>query len=328
MKNKSRFIAALLAIIMGASFVGCGNDKKNDKKDKDDDTSISENDDKDKEDKDDKDDKDDKKDKDKDDEKDKDKDDKKDKDDESSADTTKRPSRTEREEASKAAAEEASKEAAEEASVQASEAASESASEEASKEAEKPTKDGSGSNKKPSNAKGFSSASKACEAVLQAYLDKDAEAVYACFYPEEADLFKNWMESFLKEVDFTEIYDNDEIDTIKAMYSKEGIIEMIQEDIDQISDVMKSEQKSDKDKWTFDIGEEEESDTSTDELEEELGFSVDDIVMYEDFTLVNKDADVILDNYDFYNDTLYFVKVDGAWYLCYTSSCSNYLMGF
>ncbi|MGN0579614.1 MAG: hypothetical protein ACI4JE_01980 [Ruminococcus sp.] len=287
--NTRRYIAAFLAAVIGMSLtVGCGKEDSKDKEKESKSVSDSEKDES----------------SDKNEESDKDEESEKDKDESSDKDTetTKRPSRTERWEISKA--EEASK------------AEAEKTSREAAEKATNPTD--SGSVDKPSN--GAKTSESVCEEFLQAYIDNDANAVYSLFYEEETIKFYEWMNSMIQDsgVDM-----GGEESQIQALYSKDGVTEMIQSDIDQIQEIMAS---SGSGEWTVRTGEAAESDTSVDEFQTEFGMEIDDIVMYEDFSIYNKTSDTEITSDRFYNSTLYFIKAEGEWYLCFTSSASNYII--
>ncbi len=261
MKTKLRYIAVLLALVMGMSFAGCNKGKEKDSSEEKNESSVS--------------------------------------------DQTEPV--TESEEKTEASKEETT------------EAVTETASEDTTAESEPATEDTSVN----SEPKGFKSADDVCEAVLTAYLNGDADAVFNCFYPDEAESYKAWINSLLGEME--EDLEGDTMSDLRAYFSKDAVVSMIQKDIDNVHEKMKLVVEDDNAEWKIALGDKTESNTTVDDFKDELGLEVDVVAMYEDFRLECSDMEGEVLGVDFINSPLYFIEINERWYLCYTTSWSNYV---
>lgn len=164
-----------------------------------------------------------------------------------------------------------------------------------------------------SSQSGYKTCDELAYAYYQAYLDHDAEAVYAMFSEEEID-------GYLKAVS-AELGDED----LSGYFTKTEIIKAINKSMDNVSEIMKYYGDSDSDEWTFILEE------AIDDIEEEdlnnfnkqLGTDFDSardcqIMFYHD---ENNDK-------SFTGNSSSFLEKDGKWYLSISNAMRTDLINF
>ena len=152
------------------------------------------------------------------------------------------------------------------------------------------------------------------EAFYQAYLDHDAEKVYAMFEPGEMKAYSELIKDELEGRDPAKVF------------RKESVISALNASMDNIGEIMEHYSDGEDDVWTFSIPDDELSEISGEELEafnKDLGTS---------FTRA------CICQYMFYNDetngetftgnSAAFVELDGKWYLSYSTAMGMDLVYF
>lgn len=148
----------------------------------------------------------------------------------------------------------------------------------------------------------------------QAYLDHNAEAVYALFDQNEINGYIKAVEKELGEEDLAQYF------------SKDKIISAINKSISNVDDIKKDHSSSDKDKWSFKFKDEEFEAISEEDLKsynELLGTSYSSASSCPVMYYVNDD-----NGDQFTGNSASFIEMDGRWFISFSNAISTDLFNF
>lgn len=149
----------------------------------------------------------------------------------------------------------------------------------------------------------------------QAYIDENAEAVYALFSPDEITAFDTYMKSYLQE----NLSESEEM--VEDMFSKENIISAIGGSIDNIHNIMDNYDETGNDIWSINIDENTIERYSADELAQinnDLGMNITDGYICE-IPFYKND----INDETFVAEPASIFQIDGNWYVSYSVACDR-----
>lgn len=153
------------------------------------------------------------------------------------------------------------------------------------------------------------------DAYHQAYIDGNADAVYALFSPDEITAFDTYMKSYLK--------DNlgESESTVEKMFAKDNVISAINGSIENIHSIMGNYNASDTDTWSINIDETTIEHYSAEELSEinsNLNMNITDGYICEiPFYKNNANEEI------FVAEPASVLQIDGKWYISYSVACDR-----
>ena len=148
----------------------------------------------------------------------------------------------------------------------------------------------------------------------QAYIDGNADAVYALFNPDEITAFDTHMKEYLKNEGESE-------DIIENMMSKENIMSAIKGSIDNINDIMDNYNQSANDSWSIIMNDNTVEHYKTEELAQinaDLGLNITDGYICE-IPFYRNDAN----QETFVAEPASVFQIDGNWYVSYSLACDR-----
>lgn len=153
------------------------------------------------------------------------------------------------------------------------------------------------------------------DAYHQAYLDGNADAVYALFSPDEITAFDTYMKTYLKN----NLGESEE--TVENMFAKDNVVSAINGSIENIHGIMANYSVSDGDIWSINIDETTIEHYSADELariNSDLSMNITDGYMCEiPFYKNNANEEV------FVAEPASIFQIDGKWYISYSVACDR-----
>ncbi len=153
------------------------------------------------------------------------------------------------------------------------------------------------------------------DAYHQAYIDGNADAVYALFSPNEITAFDTYMKAYLKD----SLGESEE--TVEKMFTKDNIISAINVSIQNIHGIMSNYNTSDTDTWSINIDETTIERYTADELAEinsKLNINATDGYTCEIPFYKNNANDEI-----FVAEPSSVLQIDGKWYISYSVACDR-----
>lgn len=166
----------------------------------------------------------------------------------------------------------------------------------------------------PDISQGFPDSLTAAEAFYDAYINHDAEAVYAMFSKEEIQNFYKLMEPALDGKAPEEVF------------RKSAVIRAIDSSMDNISGIMESNSASSDDKWSVSLNSDDLKivDTETlDEFNSALGLSYTSIAECR-FVFYKNESN----GESFSGNSSAFTEKDGKWYLSFSNAMGVDLMNY
>ncbi len=146
----------------------------------------------------------------------------------------------------------------------------------------------------------------------KAYLDNDANAVYALFCPAEITAFDTYMKNYLK----TELGEDDK--TLEKIFTKESVLASIDKSVKNIHSIMDGYGESPDDTWSINIDEttiEHYSENEIAEINSKLGINVTDGYICEiPFYKNNVNEEM------FVAEPASVLLIDGKWYISYSAA--------
>ncbi|MDE5770353.1 MAG: hypothetical protein K2I06_01805 [Ruminococcus sp.] len=146
----------------------------------------------------------------------------------------------------------------------------------------------------------------------QAYIDGNANAVYALFCPNEITAFDTYMKNYLKS-------ENGEDDkTLNQIFTKESVMSAIDDSVKNIHSIMDGYSESENDKWSINIDEttiEHYSENELAEINSKLGINITDGYVCE-IPFYKNDANEEI----FVAEPASVLLIDGKWYISYSAA--------
>lgn len=149
----------------------------------------------------------------------------------------------------------------------------------------------------------------------QAYIDGNADAVYALFSPDEITAFDTYMKSYLQQ----NLSETEEM--VENMFSRENIISAISDSIDNIHDIMDNYNEIGNNTWSISIDENTIERYSADELSQinaDLGMNITDGYICE-IPFYKND----MNEETFVAEPASIFQIDGNWYVSYSVACDR-----
>lgn len=149
----------------------------------------------------------------------------------------------------------------------------------------------------------------------RAYIDANADAVYALFCPDEITAFDTYMKSYLQK----NLSESEEM--VEDMFSKENIISAIGGSIDNIHNIMDNYNETGNNIWSINIDENTIERYSADELAQinnDLGINITDGYICE-IPFYKND----MNEETFVAEPASVFQIDGNWYISYSVACDR-----
>jgi len=153
------------------------------------------------------------------------------------------------------------------------------------------------------------------DAYHQAYIDGNADAVYALFSPDEITAFDTYMKTYLKD----NLGESEEM--VEKMFAKDNVVSAISGSIDNIHGIMKNYSVSDSDTWSINIDETTIERYSAEELAQinsDLNMNITDGYICE-IPFYKNDANEEV----FVAEPASVLQIDGKWYISYSVACDR-----
>lgn len=153
------------------------------------------------------------------------------------------------------------------------------------------------------------------DAYHQAYIDGNADAVYALFSPDEITAFDTYMKAYLKDN-----FGESDL-TVEKMFAKENIISAINGSVQNIHGIMANYNESDTDIWSINIDETTIERYTAEELSTinaNLNINITDGYICEIPFYKNNSNDEI-----FVAEPASVLQIDGKWYISYSVACDR-----
>lgn len=153
------------------------------------------------------------------------------------------------------------------------------------------------------------------DAYHQAYIDGNADAVYALFSPDEIAAFDTYMKAYLKE------NAGESDSTVENMFAKDNVVAAINGSINNIHSIMSTYNASDTDTWSINIDETTIERYTAEELAEinnSLGMNITDGYICEiPFYKNNVNEEI------FVAEPASVLQIEGNWYISYSAACDR-----
>ncbi len=153
------------------------------------------------------------------------------------------------------------------------------------------------------------------DAYHQAYIDGNANAVYALFSQDEITAFETYMKTYLKE----NLGESEE--TVEKIFSKDNIVSAIDDSIRNIKSIMATYSESGADKWSIDIDEttiERYTKEELNEINSQLNIDITDGYMCEIPFYKNETNEEV-----FVAEPASVLLINGNWYISYSVACDR-----
>ncbi|MDE6781741.1 MAG: hypothetical protein K2J40_09820 [Ruminococcus sp.] len=153
------------------------------------------------------------------------------------------------------------------------------------------------------------------DAYHQAYIDGNADAIYALFSPDEITAFDTYMKSYLRD-NFGE-----SDSTVEKMFAKDNIVSAINGSVQNIHGIMSDYNESDTDIWSINIDETTIERYTAEELSAinaNLNINITDGYICEIPFYKNNTNDEI-----FVAEPASVLQIDGKWYISYSAACDR-----
>lgn len=153
------------------------------------------------------------------------------------------------------------------------------------------------------------------DAYHQAYIDGNADAVYALFSPDEITAFDTYMKTYLKD----SLGESES--TVEKMFSKDNVVSAINGSVENIHSIMNAYNESDADTWSINIDETTIERYTTEELAEinsNLGMNITDGYICE-IPFYKNDVNEEV----FVAEPASVLQIDGRWYISYSVACDR-----
>lgn len=153
------------------------------------------------------------------------------------------------------------------------------------------------------------------DAYHQAYIDGNADAVYALFSPDEITAFDTYMKTYLKD----SLGESES--TVEKMFSKDNVVSAINGSVENIHSIMNAYNESDADTWSINIDETTIERYTAEELAEinsNLGMNITDGYICE-IPFYKNDVNEEV----FVAEPASVLQIDGRWYISYSVACDR-----
>lgn len=149
----------------------------------------------------------------------------------------------------------------------------------------------------------------------QAYIDGNADAVYALFCQDEITAFDSYMKEYLKN----NIGESETL--VEDMFSKENVMSAIKGSLDNIHDIMDNYNQSASDPWSVSINEDTVEHYTVEEIAQinaDLGLNITDGYMCE-IPFYKND----LNEETFVAEPASVFQINDNWYISYSVACDR-----